>query len=64
MFYITFEHKSNIGHTLRNKQIIRTRLPLGRFGSDYIALVPLTGLEPVQSRLWQILSLLCLPIPP
>ena len=25
----------------RNKQIIRTRLPQGSFGSDYIALVPL-----------------------
>ena len=34
--------------TAGNKQIIRTRLPLGRSGSDYIALVPATGLEPVR----------------
>ncbi len=31
---------------LGNKQIIRTRLPLGRYGSDYIALVRRKGLEP------------------
>lgn len=30
-----------------NKQIIRTRFRFGRYGSDYIALVPPTGLEPV-----------------
>ena len=47
----------------RNKQIIRTRLPQGRFGSDYIALVPVTGLEPVRCRQRWILSPLRLPIP-
>ncbi len=31
---------------LRNKQIIRTHLPQGRYGSDYIALVHRKGLEP------------------
>ena len=34
-------------HISRNKQIIRTRPPQGRTGSDYIGLVPLTGIEPV-----------------
>ena len=29
-----------------NKQIIRTRFRLGRYGSDYIALVRLKGFEP------------------
>ena len=48
----------------RNKQIIRTRPPQGRTGSDYIGLVPLTGLEPVRILLRGILSPLCLPIPP
>ena len=33
----------NISHI--EKQIIRTRLPLGKLGSDYIALVPVTGLD-------------------
>ena len=32
----------------RNKQIIRTRPRLGRTGSDYIGLVPVTGIEPVR----------------
>ena len=50
--------------TAGNKQIIRTRLPLGRSGSDYIALVPATGLEPVRMLLRGILSPLCLPISP
>ena len=48
----------------RNKQIIRTRPPQGRTGSDYMGLVPLTGLEPVRILLRGILSPLCLPIPP
>ena len=48
----------------RRKQIIRTRLPQGRFGSDHIGLAPLTGLEPVRGCPQQILSLRCLPIPP
>ena len=51
-------------HISRNKQIIRTRPPQGRTGSDYIGLVPLTGLEPVRILLRGILSPLCLPIPP
>ena len=46
----------------RNKQIIRTRLPQGRFGSDYIALVRVTGLEPVR-RGHTPLKRACLPIP-
>ena len=46
----------------RNKQIIRTRLPQGKLGSDYIALVPVTGLEPVRCRQRWILSPLRLPI--
>ena len=33
---------------LRKKTIIRTRLPLGRSGSDYIGLVRVTGLEPAR----------------
>ncbi len=32
--------------TSQNKQIIRTHLPQGRYGSDYIALVHRKGLEP------------------
>ena len=55
---------SRLARIARNKQIIRTRPRLGRTGSDYIALVPLTGLEPVQYRYRGILSPLCLPIPP
>ena len=47
----------------RNKQIIRTRHPQGRFGSDYIALVPVAGLEPARCRQRWILSPLRLPIP-
>ena len=35
-------------HISRNKQIIRTRPPQGRTGSDYIGLVRETGLEPVR----------------
>ena len=46
-----------------NKQIIRTHFPRGKSGSDYIGLVPLTGLEPVLNRFRWILSPLCLPIP-
>ena len=45
----------------RNKQIIRTHLPQGRSGSDYIGLVPVTGLEPVRHRWRWILSPLRLP---
>ena len=41
---------SRLARIARNKQIIRTRPRLGRTGSDYIGLVPLTGLEPV---LWK-----------
>lgn len=37
-------------HISQRKQIIRTRLPLGRTGSDYIALVRIVGLEP--TRRW------------
>ena len=55
---------SRLARIARNKQIIRTRPRLGRTGSDYIGLVPLTGLEPVQYRYRGILSPLCLPIPP
>lgn len=33
----------------RRKQIIRTHLRLRRFGSDYIGLVRLMGLEPIRS---------------
>jgi len=36
--------------TSRKKQIIRTHLPQGRFGSDYIALVRPTGFEPAAFR--------------
>ena len=39
---------SRLARIARNKQIIRTRPRLGRTGSDYIALVPVTGLEPVR----------------
>ena len=52
---------SRLARIARNKQIIRTRPRLGRTGSDYIALVPLTGLEPVLNRFRWILSPLCLP---
>ena len=54
---------SRLARIARNKQIIRTRPRLGRTGSDYIGLVPLTGLEPVRYRYRRILSPLCLPIP-
>ncbi len=58
-------HSQNrFSHTLRNKQIIRTHPRQGITGSDYIALVPLTGIEPVRILLRGILSPLCLPIPP
>ena len=43
---------------------IRTRLPRGRFGSDFLRLVPVTGLEPVRCCQRGILSPLRLPIPP
>ncbi len=43
------------------KRKIRTRLPLGKLGSDYIGLVPVTGLEPVRCRQRWILSPLRLP---
>ena len=36
---------SRLARIARNKQIIRTHLPLGRFGSDYIGLVRATGLD-------------------
>ena len=52
---------SRLARIARNKQIIRTRLRLGRTGSDYIALVPVTGLEPVRHRWRWILSPLRLP---
>ena len=53
--------ESRLARIARNKQIIRTRLPLGRSGSDYIGLVPVTGLEPVRHRWRWILSPLRLP---
>ena len=34
--------------TSQRKQIIRTRLPQGRFGSDYLCLVPVAGVEPAR----------------
>ncbi len=46
----------------QRKQIIRTRLLL-ETSSDYIGLVPVTGLEPVRCRQRWILSPLRLPIP-
>ena len=52
---------SRLARIARNKQIIRTRPRLGRTGSDYIALVPVTGLEPVRHRWRWILSPLRLP---
>ena len=36
---------SRLARIARNKQIIRTRPRLGRTGSDYIGLVPVTGLD-------------------
>ena len=35
-------------HISRNKQIIRTRPPQGRTGSDYMGLVRVVGLEPTR----------------
>ena len=61
-FYFTF--RSEYTQTSRNKQIIRTRLPQGRSGSDYIALVRETGLEPVQENSRYPLKVVRLPIPP
>ena len=52
---------SRLARIARNKQIIRTRPRLGRTGSDYIGLVPVTGLEPVRCCQRGILSPLCLP---
>ena len=52
---------SRLARIARNKQIIRTRPRLGRTGSDYIGLVPVTGLEPVRHRWRWILSPLRLP---
>ena len=46
----------------QRKQIIRTHHRL-EIGSDYIVLVPVTGLEPVRCRQRWILSPLRLPIP-
>ena len=46
----------------RNKQIIRTRPPQGRTGSDYIGLVRVTRLELVRQRHTP-LKRACLPIP-
>jgi hypothetical protein len=43
------------------KQIIRTRLQLRRFGSDYSGLVPVAGLEPARRKHQRILSPPCLP---
>ncbi len=54
---LSIHHWGNtVVHTSQRKQIIRTRLPLGRFGSDYIALVPAVGLEPTRYRYQRILS--------
>ena len=50
-------------HIFRNKQIIRTRPPQGRTGSDYIGLVPVAGVEPARCRHQRILSPSRLPIP-
>ncbi len=61
---LTRHYENKLFRISRNKQIIRTRLPQGRFGSDYIALVLVTGLEPVQCCHRGILSPLRLPIPP
>ena len=49
-------------HISRNKQIIRTRPPQGKTGSDYIGLVRVTGLEPVRQRHTH-LKRACLPVP-
>ncbi len=49
-------------HISRNKQIIRTRSPQGRTGSDYIGLVRVTRLELVRQRHTP-LKRACLPIP-
>ena len=54
---------NGISHTDRRKQIIRTHL-LSETSSDYIGLVPLTGIEPVRCCHRGILSPLRLPIPP
>ena len=40
----------------RRKEEIRTRLPLGRSGSDFLSLVPVTGIEPVRYCYHGILS--------
>ncbi len=50
-------------HISRNKQIIRTRPPQGRTGSDYFGLVPVVGVEPTRYRYHWILSPARLPIP-
>ena len=39
---------SRLARIARNKQIIRTRLPQGKLGSDYIGLVREMGLEPTR----------------
>ena len=49
-------------HIGQRKPIIRTH-PLSETGSDYMGLVPVTGLEPVRCRQRWILSPLRLPIP-
>lgn len=54
---------SRLARIARNKQIIRTRPRLGRTGSDYIALVRATGLEPARFWQWN-LNPPSLPIPP
>ena len=51
-------------YSLRNKQKIRTLFLLGKFGSDFSGLVPVTGLEPVRCCHRGILSPLRLPISP
>ncbi len=48
----------------RYKQKIRTLFLLGKFGSDFSGLVPVTGLEPVRCCHRGILSPLRLPISP
>ena len=47
----------------KEKEEIRTRLPLGRFGSDFLGLVPEAGVEPARCRHHWILSPARLPIP-
>ena len=45
------------------KEEIRTRLPLGRSGSDFLSLVPATGIEPVLNCLNGILSFFEMSVP-